>query len=125
MKNSKHARKIIAKLAGLGHLPQPPGITPFLPSWPGKGNYIGLSLGGGNEEAEQSKPPWRAQLLLGMCLAWKPGRLHLLLLFDVHPRVCPGDSPKGFLVLRQLMKGRLYLSLNLQLILLFPETQSK
>lgn len=94
MKNSKHARKTIAKLAGVGHLLQPPGLTPFLPRCPGKGNYIGLSLGGGNEEAEQSKPRWRAQLLLGMCLAWKPGRLHLLCLFDVHPPGLPRRLPK-------------------------------
>lgn len=50
--------------------------------------------------------------------------------------VCPFSIPspayvprrvslKGFLILRELMKNRFYLSLNLQLILLFPETQLK
>lgn len=62
-----------------------------------------------------------------LACAW-PGRRESSIFYvcsTCTPRVRLADSPKGFLVLRQHIKGRLYLPLNLQLILLFPETQSK
>lgn len=65
--------------------------------------------GGGSEEAEQSKPPQpprRAQLLLGMSLAWKPGRLHLLYLFHMHPPGMPHRLPKRFSCSEAAYKGQ-------------------
>lgn len=67
-------------------------------------------------------PPWT-----GSCCSPGAGKASVshVCFLSIHFCASQSLSLKGFLILMELMTNRLYLSLNLQLILLFPETQSK
>lgn len=134
VKNSGHARKMMPTLVSASDLPQP--LRASSPLWssdvPANETTEALSLGGWSEEAEQSKAtPGQLTLLPGQVLL-TPLKAIRLLSSTIAPG-CPLPSIcalkrlslTGFPVQIEFMKNRLYLALNLQLILLFPETQWK